>query len=248
MHMLYKTMLKQGTWLFRFRGILPFLLIIPGFAIYIHSLKHGYYYALKLDHKLYSIIFYSCFFLSFIGLVIRSFTIGYAAENTSGRNVHAQVAEELNTTGIYSIVRHPLYVGNFIMWIGVTLFFGHFWFALLVIMFFILEYERIMLTEEAFLMEKFGQQFYQWSSRVKAIVPSFKNYVKPSGIFKWKRVIKQEKNGLIAIFLLFSIMDVMPLFFGYEKNTHIVFNVITVFFVFLYVIYKFYKILKKMTK
>ena len=34
-------------------------------------------------------------------------------KNTSGRNTHDQVADSLNTSGIYSIVRHPLYVGNF---------------------------------------------------------------------------------------------------------------------------------------
>jgi len=61
--------------------------------------------------------------VSILGETIRIFTVGYAPRNTSGRNTIAgQIADELNTSGIYSLVRHPLYLGNFFIWLGPVLF------------------------------------------------------------------------------------------------------------------------------
>ena len=55
--------------------------------------------------------------VSLLGEAIRIFTVGYAPRNTSGRNtITGQIADELNVTGIYSQLRHPLYLGNFLMW------------------------------------------------------------------------------------------------------------------------------------
>lgn len=245
--MLYNALIKQGAWLFRHRGIIPFLIIIPGFGIYEYKLINQEHYSFYLNASTYQGIFWGCFALSMVGLAIRAYTIGFAAENTSGRNVHQQIADHLNTTGIYSIIRHPLYVGNFFMWLGVTLFFGHLWFVIFVVFFFILEYERIMLTEEAFLSEKFGDTYREWASRVPAVIPNFRIFKKPYGSFNWKKVLKQEKNGLIAVMILFSVIDVLPVFFNEKHNVQTYFHVMTVFFVVLYVIYKIFKMLKKIT-
>ena len=59
--------------------------------------------------------------ISFIGLVIRAIVIGYVPEQTSGRNTTEKFADELNSTGMYSIVRHPLYLGNYITGLGISL-------------------------------------------------------------------------------------------------------------------------------
>ena len=55
-----------------------------------------------------------------MGFLFRAWAIGTTPAGTSGRNTKEQVAEVLNSTGIYSIVRHPLYVGNYFMWIGIV--------------------------------------------------------------------------------------------------------------------------------
>ncbi|MCP5107562.1 MAG: lipid A phosphate methyltransferase, partial [bacterium] len=48
--------------------------------------------------------------LSFLGETIRVVSVGYAYAGTSGRETYLR-AESLNVTGIYSIVRNPLYIG-----------------------------------------------------------------------------------------------------------------------------------------
>ncbi len=73
-----------------------------------------------------------CLLVSFFGLGIRVFTVGHTPKATSGRNTKERVADTLNTTGIYSLVRHPLYLEH--MFLGVMLFAHTWWLALIYIL------------------------------------------------------------------------------------------------------------------
>ena len=101
--------------------------------------------------------------VSLLGQLIRIFTVGFAPKNTSGRNtVNGQIADELNTTGIYSLIRHPLYLGNFFMWLGPVLFLRSVGFLIVFFLLYWLYYERIMFAEEQFLRRKFGEVYDKW--------------------------------------------------------------------------------------
>ena len=90
--------------LFKYRGILPplFLIFALGLQINVAVFARG----AGLPN-------FALLILGLFGLGIRIFAIGYAGTNTSGRNIIGHVADSLNTTGIYSICRNPLYLGNF---------------------------------------------------------------------------------------------------------------------------------------
>ena len=60
--------------------------------------------------------------------------MGFAPRGTSGRNTLGQVAEVLNTSGMYSVVRNPLYLGNFVIWLGLALFIKVWWCILIVVL------------------------------------------------------------------------------------------------------------------
>jgi len=107
---------QSGSWLFKRRGYLPIVLLAAGIVVLMLN-------ELNPDRNfLITDIVY--LFVSFLGLAIRAFTIGHTPKNTSGRNIKAQKAEVVNTTGIYSIVRHPLYLGNFVIWLGLSIMNG----------------------------------------------------------------------------------------------------------------------------
>ena len=58
-------------------------------------------------------------YIGLFGVLLRLYTVDFTPNNTSGRNTsEGQIADELNTTGLYSLTRNPLYVGNFFMWMG----------------------------------------------------------------------------------------------------------------------------------
>jgi len=198
---------KQGIWLFKYRGSIPLIILIIGAALIIRTELYPETFILKgTPYEIYFEMI--CLIVSLIGLGIRVYTVGHTPVNTSGRNTEEQIADTLNTTGIYSVVRHPLYLGNFFMWLGPALLTGNFWFVISFCFFYWVYYERIMFAEEQFLRRGFGEIYTSWAKNVPPFIPCFKNFKKPSLHFSWKKVLKKEKNGLAAVFLIFTAFDI----------------------------------------
>lgn len=194
---------NAGRWLFRWRSYLPLLF----FALLLVQLRQFQYVDGKHSFDLaWEGI---CLTVSLFGLGIRVATIGYAPSGTSGRNTRKQIARYLNTTGTYSIVRHPLYLGNFFMWLGVVLFVHTWWVALLFVLCFALYYERIMCAEERFLREQFGESYLQWALHTPAFIPDFRQWQMPRLAFSWRMVLRREYAGLFALITAFTVLEVL---------------------------------------
>ena len=194
---------KSGSWLFRYRSYLP-LLILPIFALCLAGFTY-----LGKSHKLTECWQMFCMLISFSGLAIRVMIVGRAPLGTSGRNTREQVANSLTTTGIYSLVRHPLYLGNFLIMLGFAMVLHIWWLALLTTCIYALYYERIMLTEEAFLRERFGTKFEEWAAKTSTFIPKFTGF-KPSPMpFSWRTVLQREYNAFFLIVAVFFLEDLL---------------------------------------
>lgn len=148
-----------------------------------------------------------CFGVSGIGLVIRALTVGQAPRGASGRNTREQEASSLTTTGLYSVVRHPLYLGNFLMGLGVSAYPRLWWLSLIFTLAFWLYYERIMFAEEAFLRSKFGDDYLEWAGRTPAFVPALGLYRPAELSFSLKTVLRREYNGFFAVVVLVTFLE-----------------------------------------
>jgi hypothetical protein len=113
---------------------------------------------------------------------------------------------------MYSVVRHPLYLGNYFMWLGIAVFTQSIWFCLAFTLVYWLYYERIMMAEESFLTGKFGEKYTGWASSVPAFIPRLKGWKSPSLPFSIKKILKKEKNGLFAIFLVLWVLQLCAQF------------------------------------
>ena len=89
------------------------------------------------------------------------------------------------------------------MYFGIALLTCNIWFIIVFILVFWLYYERIMYAEEQFLRRKFGEEYISWSEGIPAFIPKFNGFIRPSLSFSWKKIIKKEKNGIFAMFLIF---------------------------------------------
>ncbi|MBN1387130.1 MAG: lipid A phosphate methyltransferase [Bacteroidales bacterium] len=192
---------RSGNWLFKRRGWLPLFIFIPSLVyIYLSGAKNlGFRPVLEIAFLA----------VSLFGQFIRAVTVGRTPKNTSGRNVKKQVADSLNTTGIYSVVRHPLYLGNFFMWLGPVIFLRSVWIAVIFCLAYWLYYERIMFAEEQFLRRKFSESYDFWSEKVRSFIPSFSNYTRSDLPFSFRNVLKREYNGFGLIFMVFALLDII---------------------------------------
>jgi protein-S-isoprenylcysteine O-methyltransferase Ste14 len=201
---------NSGNWLFKRRSWLPVFLIAGGiFMMYLGNRQ-----AILFDMR-DELIFLG---VSLFGEVIRIFTVGFAPKNTSGRNtINGQIADELNVTGIYSIVRHPLYVGNFFMWLGPVLFLRSVEVTLFFTLIYWLYYERIMFAEEQFLRRKFGEIYDKWSENVSSFIPYSFKYIRSKLPFSVRNVLKREYNSFVNIFVIFTLLDIFRNYFLSER-------------------------------
>jgi len=197
---------NSGNWLFKRRSWLPLILVFSGLIIMYFGNKQSIIFDLRDE-----MIFLG---ISIFGELIRVFTVGFAPRNTSGRNTSAgQIADELNTTGFYSIIRHPLYLGNFFMWLGPVMFIRSAWFTIVFLLVYWLYYERIIFAEEQFLRRKFGEAYDKFSEKTSAFFPFRFKWIPPKLKFSLKNVLKREYNSFVNIFVIFAVLDLFRNFY-----------------------------------
>jgi protein-S-isoprenylcysteine O-methyltransferase Ste14 len=187
---------QQGEWLFRRRGYLPLALV---FLFVIALRKYEWPFRNYVEYAIWAKF---CFCLSLLGQVVRCVTIAHAPAGTSGRSTTKQQALQLNTTGMYSVIRHPLYFGNFLIGLGITMAPLVWWLPVMYCLLFCAYYERIMFAEEAFLRRRFGQRFVAWAENTPAFLPRhFMRWRTPALSFSIRNVLRREYTGLIVVIL-----------------------------------------------
>lgn len=144
---------RVGAVLFRYRGFLPvpFLLIplvVPG-----GQTRTGWIVAALF------IVAGEAFRLA-----------GVSAAGTVTRRRSRDV-QRLVTYGIFSWMRNPLYVGNFLIWIGFVIGSGVLWFLPIAVLLFALEYSLIVRYEEGVLESIFGQEYVAFKQRTPRWIP-----------------------------------------------------------------------------
>ena len=203
---LIEEMDRSGNWLFRWRSFLPLLLFFGAVPVVLFGDVSWAVMSPSPDATwVWPLV---CLAVGMSGQKVRGLCVGFTPAGTSGRNTkEGQVAESLNTKGMYSMCRHPLYLGNLLMWLGIVLYMGHLWFAVAFLLVYALYYERIMFAEEQFLRGKFGQAYLDWSSQVPAFWPALGQWKSPDVGCSLRNVLKREYNGLFAMFLSFAWVD-----------------------------------------
>lgn len=198
---------KDGNFLFRYRGQIPVILFVFAVPV-IYTTNYAW-----VTDSYSDILLGICVFVAFLGFYVRAVAIGTSAKHTSGRNTKEQVADSLNTTGIYSTIRHPLYLGNYLTWVGIVGYTFSLWYVLAMSLAYWLYYERIMFAEERFLERKFGDEYLNWASGVPAFIPSRKNHVKGKVPFSLKTVLRREYSGMLATVISFIFIDLLRTYF-----------------------------------
>lgn len=188
---------EDGNWLFRRRSYTP---LVPLALIVIAIIADP-----PPPDPRWELL---CLLLGLLGLAFRAATVAHVPSGTSGRGTSAPAASTLNVSGMYSIVRHPLYVGNFLMWLGAACFTRSLLLVLLVALVYWFQYERVALAEERLLRERFGASFEAWAARVPAFIPAPRLWQPAALPFSWRTVIAREFTGLYGLVATLTALDV----------------------------------------
>lgn len=200
---LHNTMIKQGHFLFRWRGQIPLFFLLPAmFAVY-----SNFHFERLVNNDWEHIWGIFAFLISLCGVLIRIVTVGYVSKNTSGRNTTEQRADSLNTSGMYSICRNPLYLGNFIIILGVLLWAKVWFLGIIIALAFFIYMERIIIAEEEYLHNKFQNTYDEWREKTPVFMPNFSLWRSPDLAFSWKLVLRREYPGLLGVSTAFIAMD-----------------------------------------
>lgn len=104
-------------------------------------------------------------FVAIIGLAIRAWASGHLKKN-----------QELTTSGPYAHTRNPLYLGTFLLGIGVAVGGGALWFVGLFAGFYLVIYVPVMFAEADTMRDLFSEQYDNYSKQVPLFVPRLTPY------------------------------------------------------------------------
>jgi protein-S-isoprenylcysteine O-methyltransferase Ste14 len=108
---------------------------------------------------------------------------GVAAAGTVTRRRSREVQRLVNY-GIFAWMRNPLYVGNFLIWMGFVVASGVLWFLPIAIVIFAIEYYYIVRYEEGVLESIFGAEYLEYKQRTPRWLPK-PPAVKETGQHDW---------------------------------------------------------------
>lgn len=177
---------RLGAVLFRHRGWLPIpFLLVP-------LLAHGVMEPLN---------WIVGFALIVVGEAIR--LAGVAAAGTVTRR-RSRVVQRLVTYGIFAWMRNPLYVGNFLIWMGFTVISGVLWFIPVAVLLFAVEYSLIVRYEEGVLESIFGDEYLRYKERTSRWVPRPPGHDE-DGEHNWSEAWRSE----ISTFLQYAALTIL---------------------------------------
>jgi protein-S-isoprenylcysteine O-methyltransferase Ste14 len=144
-----------------------------------------------------------------LGLAARWHIAGTTPRDICGRSTRWHLASELNTQGLYSMTRHPLYLANSLVLLGFTLRCGAAWLPAVVAGTAIVWYRPIVREEEAFLERRFGEAWREYATRVPVIPPRIRGYARSPLRFSWRAALGGEFYGLCGALVSLAVLELV---------------------------------------
>lgn len=208
---------RSGELLFRKRGKFLKWVVVIGVVVAYGTASLGPFSSVFLNRLWFGL----ALSIAVAGAILRMITSGHAAPGTSGNSKQGAAAAELNTTGPYSLVRNPLYLGRILNFTGIAMLSGSWVYGALVFLISVLVYERISVYEEEFLREEFGEAHARWAREVPFLMPRLHGWVKPKYPFWPRRCLMRENKKVILLVTAMVAFDLARR--GFDPNFLIVY-------------------------
>lgn len=140
--------------------------------------------------------------VAILGELMRFWGVAYAGSLT--RVTGSVGAPEVIMAGPFARVRNPLYIGNILLYTGVSImsFALWPWLPIVSFVFFSAQYMLIVSREEEFLAKEFGEQYAEYKRNVPRFFPRMMPYVHQAQEHQkadWKAGARSERRTFQAI-------------------------------------------------
>jgi protein-S-isoprenylcysteine O-methyltransferase Ste14 len=120
------------------------------------------------------------------GLIVRLWSNGYAIKTVA-----------LTTSGPYSLVRNPLYLGTILITMGFMIMLNTAYAGLIFVIILLAVYYRTIKSEEKALTARFGQAYLDYKRKVPMLMPTvFRYKAGEKWPFSFKRIIENKEYKL----------------------------------------------------
>lgn len=152
--------------------------------------------------------------VALLGESVRLSTIGFEYIHRGGKDGKVY-AGRLVRGGMYGVTRNPMYIGNGLIAIGMTMFFGSPLGYVILIPFFLFVYQAIIAAEEAYLKNKFGAEYDAYEAAVNRILPSLSSMREAFADmrFDWRRSIKKDLGTVAGLTIGLNLVPVWRTYF-----------------------------------
>ncbi len=185
-------MLKSGAFFFKYRNaVFPIVFLLVAIFVPPTLFLH--------DPSFDLVMAWLGALLALSGQLLRLAVIGYAYIKRGGKDGKV-FAETLVIRGFYAHCRNPMYTGNLLIGIGLSLMYGA-WAAWgLAAPFFVFVYLAITETEEDYLRKQFGEEYGRYTREVNRFIPNFSGLKGSLKDFKydWKRAIRKDYGTIFG--------------------------------------------------
>jgi protein-S-isoprenylcysteine O-methyltransferase Ste14 len=190
-----------GKFLFKYRSYTPLVFIIP--------------MLLFARPTVFTMVIGAI--LVAIGEALRFWGVSYAGSET--RTTGNVGASSLVTQGPFAYVRNPLYIGNILMYFGISIMSNSLFpfLQIISILYFTFQYYFIIIEEEGFLMEKFTEKYNNYYKSVNRFLPKTTPYPQltqsglkqniPAAYVSEKRTFQAVFISIIMIVLIYFLIN-----------------------------------------
>ncbi len=198
-----------GNFFFRYRNALFPLIFVVGALTLRPKIMFG---SVVLD----GILVATGLIIALLGQAVRLITIGFEYIHRGGKDGQVY-AGRLVRGGVYGITRNPMYVGNGLIAIGMTMHFGSPLGYIVLIPLFLFVYQAIVSAEEAYLRGTFGAEFDDYEKSVNRYVPALSRVREAfAGMrYDWRRSIKKDLGTVVGLTIGLIMLPVWRAYFLY---------------------------------
>ena len=136
------------------------------------------------------------------GQLVRLVTIGYEYIERGGKGGKVY-ASRLVQGGVYALTRNPMYLGNGLIAIGISLVAGAPLMYLIVLPLFLYIYQAIIAAEEAYLRRQFGAEYERYCAEVNRLLPALRHarrILAPLS-YDWRQAVRKDLSTMAGLFL-----------------------------------------------